>query len=73
MTPMDTEACAAGLELTKTDLWGKNMTLYVKIDKKSRNRQICIRSPDLRWLADVTISCNEINTGHPQGTENEDA
>ena len=27
----------------------------------------------LRWLAEMTISCNEINTRHPQGTEGGDA
>ena len=33
MTPMDAEACAAGLELTKTDLWG------AKYDITRKNRQ----------------------------------
>ena len=30
MTPMDTEACASGLELTKTDLWGAKYDIIRK-------------------------------------------
>ena len=49
------------------------MIICVKIDKKSKNRQFCIRSPDLRWLAGMTILCNKINIRHPQGAEGGDA
>ena len=75
MTPMDTKACTAGLELAKTDLWG------VKYDIVRKNRQqnheignfVLHKSQDLRWLAEMTIACNEINIRHPQGTEGGDA
>ena len=73
MSSIDTNIGATYFELAKTDIGGQNTTLYVKIDKKTQITQFCITSPDLRWLARITMLGDKTCIKQLQDTVGEDA
>ena len=56
MISIDTDIGAAYFELAKTDIRGPKYDIIRKNRQKMQNRQICITSPGLHWLARITKS-----------------